>query len=248
MTAYQLRLCNVLNYRFDKTAAVAETIVLALVLASTDFCSAATIIGPSVQLSTLLVPSATMVVGDKTFSEFGYSFTGDMPPATMVNVVGILDDEGNYGIRFQGGFMDFSSTIGGSDALIDYMVEAGDGFLISDAHLAGNPNVLGNNGGSMSVTETFLPLGANGEYTLEIYDDEFSNTAQLTDVTFFIPPVKKMSVQKDILGFTVPGGGTATMSMVDQTFSQIPIPEPATSLLLIGSALALGYRRRRRRS
>jgi hypothetical protein len=67
------------------------------------------------------------------------------------------------------------------------------------------------------------------------------------DVTFFTPPTKKLNVQKDILGLALPGGGSATMSMVDQTFSQIQIPEPATPMLLFGTALAIGSRRRRRR-
>jgi hypothetical protein len=242
-----LRNNNVLTRNFKKAAAVGCCLLLALTLGSRpDECAAATIIGPSATLSSLLVPETTLVVGDKTFSNFGYLFGGDMPPPTSVNVTGIIDNDGNYGIRFQGAFMDLPSTLGGSDALITYDVEAGENFLISDAHVQGNPNVLGPIG-SMSVTETFLPLGAGGEYTMEIYDDENSNSAQLVDVTFFTPPTKKLNVQKDILGLALPGGGSATMSMVDQTFSQIQIPEPATPMLLFGTALAIGSRRRRRR-
>src|SRR5262245_45010115 len=86
--------------------------------------SAATIIGTPVALSTLLVPDATIVVGDKTFGGFTYSITGDMPPAPLVNVIPITDDAGNFGIRFQGAFIDTTGAVGGSDALITYTVTA----------------------------------------------------------------------------------------------------------------------------
>jgi hypothetical protein len=200
-------------------------------------------IGTSVQLSALLEPDATMVVGDKTFSEFEYSFTGEMPGPSLVNVIPIQDDDGNYGIEFQGGFMDLPSSPGASDAKISYMVEAGPGRLISDAHLAGNPNVLGDVG-SISVTETFLPLGQGGEYTMEIFDDENDNGAKLMDWVDFVPPVKKLNVQKDILAIAVDGSQSVTLSFVDQTFSQTP--EPVTFVSVIGGVFVIGLVRRRR--
>jgi hypothetical protein len=204
------------------------------------------IVGPTATLESLLAPGATMVVFDKTFSDFEYTRTGDMPIAANINVTGIQDDDGNYGIRFQGGFMDLPlSTPGPSDALIEYVVTAGDNYLISDAHLAGNPNVLGNVG-SISVTETFLPLGQAGEYTMEIFDDENANIAQLMDVTFFDPPVKSLNVQKDILAVALANGQSVTLSFVDQTFSQVIVPEPITLVSLVAGVLALGVARRGR--
>src|SRR5215211_4200289 len=59
----------------------------------------ATIIGPAVLLSTLTPPGGTISAGDKTFTNFTYNFTNDMPPATAVNVIPITDDFGNFGIR-----------------------------------------------------------------------------------------------------------------------------------------------------
>jgi len=214
-------------------------------------------LGDSVPLSTLVNnPEGQVVAGDKKFTGFGYDFTNDMPGPGGVNVRPIMDDLGdtdantfNYGIRFQGAFMDLVSSQGGSDAFITYMVEVTDPlYLISDAHLAGNPTLLGEQG-SISVVETFLPLGANGEYTMKIYDDEGFPTPKLIDWTFFNPPVKKLNVQKDILARAVvtPGtnGSTATMSFVDQTYSQIRIPEATTLTLALVSLISLsGYRRR----
>jgi len=214
-------------------------------------CPAATIIGDPVKLSSLTgEPDGAIVVGDKKFTQFGYTATGDMPGAGGVNVVPIQDDDGNYGIQFQGAFVDLPSSQGGSDALISYMVEVMDPRrLISDAHLAGNPSLLGT-AGSISVNETFLPLGQNGEYTMKIFDDE-SAGQKLTDWTFFEPPVRKLSVQKDILVIATPESQTVTLSFVNQTFSQIEVPEPATLLLTffgMVSPAGCAKRRERRRS
>jgi hypothetical protein len=215
-------------------------------------CSAATIIGSPVALSTLVVPGATIVVGDKTFAGFTYSITGDMPPAPLVNVIPIQDDFGNFGIRFQGAFIDTTGAVGGSDALITYTVTADALHLISDAHLQGNPTRLGTLG-SMSVTETFLPLGAAGEFTMTIYDDQNVTPPKLIDSTIFTTPVKTLSVQKDILGLakvdqqSPAGPQTVTLSFVDQTFSQIIIPEPATAALLFAGTLGFALLERRRK-
>jgi hypothetical protein len=198
-----------------------------------------------VALSTLVDNAeATYTVGDKEFSAFTYLATGDMPSAAGVNVAAIIDDDGNFGIRFQGAFADLASSQGGSDALITYMVEALDpNKLISDAHLAGNPTLVGTTG-SVSVTETFLPLGANGEYTMTIFDDE-SAGQKLVDWTYFDPPVRKLNVQKDILFVATEESGTMTMSFVDQTFSQIPEATTIT-LAMIGLTSLVGVVRRKR--
>jgi hypothetical protein len=228
-------------------AAIASLLFASVIGPWTASCSAAMIIGTPVTLSSLLdmEPGETFTVGDKIFSGFGYTFSGEMPAPTLVNVVPIQDDDGNFGIRFQGGFMDLASSQGASDALITYMVEAGPGFLISDAHLAGNPNVMGELG-AINVTETFLPLGQQGQYTLEIYDDENLETAQLMDAVDFVPPVKKLNVQKNILAFAVPEGQSVTLSMVDQTFSQVVIPEPSTVVSLMMGVIAIALARRQR--
>jgi hypothetical protein len=216
----------------------------------TSSSSAATIIGAPVVFSTLAnVPGATIVVGDKTFGGFTYFTTGDMPPATLVNVIPITDNAGNFGIRFQGAFIDTTGAVGGSDALITYNVTADSSHLISDAHLEGNPTRLGTLG-SISVAETFLPLGANGQFTMKIYDDQNVNPPKLVDNTVFTTPVRTLNVQKDILGLakvdqqapTAPQ--TVTLSFVDQTFSQIVIPEPTTLALLFAGTFGLAVMRR----
>lgn len=207
----------------------------------------ATILGDAIPLSQL-VDDGRVVVGDKEFTEFSYSSTNDMPSADGVNVIPIQDDFGNFGIRLQGAFLDSAGSQGGSDALLTYRVTALDPlYLITDAHLVGNPNKLGETG-SISVTETFLPLGALGEFTMEIFDDDSHPQPRLADEVIFDEGRRSLGVQKDILAFAQQGGALVTMSFVDQTFSQTLIPEPASAAVgmlgVVGAAI--GTRRRRK--
>ncbi|MGI9457921.1 MAG: hypothetical protein ACR2NU_15255 [Aeoliella sp.] len=208
----------------------------------TAFCAplsqAAMILGDAVLLSELVDNNESIVVGDKEFNDFSYASTNEMPEASGVNVIPIKDDAGNFGIRFQGAFIDTSSSQGGSDALINYKVTVLDpAFLIVDAHIEGNTNILGDTG-SISVTETFLPLGANGEFNLEILDDANNGQTQLVDWVDFDQGYRSLSVQKDILALAQPNGLDVTLSFVDQTFSQTLIPEPA-GIVLLGGMLSM---------
>lgn len=191
-------------------------------------------------LADLIANDGSVVVGDKLFDNFSYAWTGDMPDASGVNVIEYTDPDGNFGIQFQGAFIDLAGG-GASDALITFDVTVLDpNMLISDAHLSGNPAVVGGNGGQSfgSVTETFLTGNAND--LLVIFADE--DQAQLTDWVFFDQPVSTISVQKDIILFADDDAVAATMSFVNQSFSQIP--EPGSLALLGLGGLALLRRRR----
>src|SRR2546427_7354512 len=84
----------------------------------------------AVPLSTL-VSGGTKTCGDKLFSDFYYSSTGDMPTPLYVNV-DCITVEGNLGLRFQGGFVDGPGG-GSSDAVLSYIVTVTDPrFVITD--------------------------------------------------------------------------------------------------------------------
>ena len=193
--------------------------------------SAGTItLGPATSLSDLL-DGGSLSVGDKTFADFGYAATGDMPPATSINVIPIVDADGDLGIRFQGGFIDTVAP-GSSDSLITFSVTA-PGAYIMGAELAGNVDVA--NGGVATVTETFLPEDPISTLTI-------TSGVKLADSTTFGAPVQTLNVQKDIL--LLAESAPATLSFVDQTFPQVP--EPATGLMAFFGVLGLlGIRRAR---
>ena len=191
-------------------------------------------------LSNLLGTGDFVSNGGLNFENFTYAATGDMPPATAVNVLATTDGDGNPGLRFQAGFIDTPAP-GASDALITYAVTAASA-IIADAHLGGNPALLGGTG-IASVTDTFLPDIVNDSIT--VFDN--GTVEQLSDwIIFAAPPApfQQLQVQKDIILLAEAGGAGATISFIDQTYSIIPEPTSLTALVV--GVLALGVLRRRR--
>ena len=187
-----------------------------------------------------LTSGGSILCGDKYFNDFTYLATGSMPDASGVNVV-CTTSNGNLGLRFQGGFNDQPGG-GPSDALITYTVSVvGSSNLITDAHITGNPAVLGGLG-SISVTDTWLEFPGP---TISIFDFK-PGTTQASDSIIFSDPVPVLHAQKDILALAATG--LPTLSFIDQTYSQTSVPEPGTlGLLGIGLLGLGGYGWRRRR-
>jgi hypothetical protein len=177
-----------------------------------------------------------IVVGDKIFTGFSYSALGDMPAATDVQVLGFRDPQGNWGISFHGSFRDLPGGTD-SDALIRFMVEVdpaffNQGWRITDAHL-----FLGGVGvGDESyfiVDESFSLSGIND--TLNVYQSTLG------------PGLQKLFFTKDINAFAANNSGLpARATVIDQSFSQTLIPEPATLGLGCMSMLAMILVGRRR--
>ena len=193
-------------------------------------------------------PTAGIIVGDKIFTGFSYSRIGDMPTANDVLVLGFKDPDGNWGVSFHGTFVDLP---GGafSDALIRFQVEVDAeaveaGWVISDAHLFIGAGGAGDES-FFTVDETFL--GKNE--TLNAYYSTIGPgvNSQLSDSTIFTTPVTKLNVTKDIFASAAAGGFLpARATVIDQSFSQTLIPEPATLALAGMSGLAMVAVRRRR--
>lgn len=187
-----------------------------------------------------------IVVGDKKFTNFTYMTTGDMPDGSMVNVTGLFVG-GNYGVRFQGGFKDlFDNSNESSDALIEFTVSVVDPsrYLISDVHLSGDPSLSAS--GSLNafaeVVESFP--GDFDNLQLRIQND-LNGLIGAAEIDPLPIPVESLRVSKDIQLLSIERV-RASISRIDQTFSQIEVPEPTTTLLFVVAVMASATVRRRR--
>jgi hypothetical protein len=212
---------------------------VAVAIAAAPWCGTAN--AATIPLSDL-IGGGTITSGDKIFSDFDYVGSGDMPSAAGINVIAIQGQNGDYGIRFQGPFID---RAGGdpSDALITFNVSVAPGspMVISGATMIANPAVF-NGPGLGNVVETFAPNVEDDH--LVVYD--FGNgDIDLVDSITFSQTFKTLPVQKDIILHAEGETGAVTMSFIDQTFAQVP--EPSGMLLALGGILGLSAFRRRHR-
>lgn len=211
-------------------------------------------IGQSVKLNTLLLPDPQVpgvVVGDKLFQEFMYTWSNNMPAPENVDVLAIKTN-GNYGISFQGSFSDNPGDNVASNAHLGFSVHVvGDNNLlrISDAHLAGPVFLDKNTPGSFgSVDESFTGNSPRIPQTLQVFNSTFGQGGQQSeDEVVFDNTYEWINVQKDIYAFAAEDANAPVrMTFIDQTFSQVEIPEPssATILMMLGSVAFMGFSRR----
>jgi hypothetical protein len=204
-------------------------------------------------------PTFSCQVGDKVFSNFTYidSSTGGViaVPATGVTVdtlgpAGSGADvlNGNIGLEFNSSWT--AQTNQTNDGTIGFTVTVvgSSNLEIEDFGLAQISGVSVT--GSALATVTEKGCGPSpctpGRLGVLTFDNGTPSTSQTVNDTIFTP-VSSVSVLKDIV---VNGGTTsgsfAGISLVQDTFSQTGVPEPAT-MLLVGSVLC-GIAAIRRRS
>lgn len=202
-------------------------------------------------------PTATIVVGDKIFTGFSYAGTNDMPPSSAINVLGFKDPAGNWGLTFQGAFLDLPG-LPNSDAKIRFAVEVSpaalaQGWRISDAHLVLHGAGMGDDS-FFSIIESFTDV--NNQSANQSMKVQMSTLGPLTpqnpfidlsDMIVFNQLHTKLFVTKDILAIAAASATEPSQgSVIDQSFSQEQIPEPATLVLASLSGLAMVSIARRR--
>lgn len=242
--------------RFSQLLAVA--VCAAAITVTTGIAEAAHIVlnpdgsGPQVTLADLLPGGqydAGAIVGDKSFEDFFYStLQNDMPEPENVTVLGFTDLDGNFGLTFQGGFLDLPGG-GISDAAISFTVNvteeaAARGFRISDAHLFVEGVGLGADS-FFAVDESFAQSGVND--TLNAFATTLGGNPEqvLSDWVFFDELYTSLRVTKDILAIAGESSNQpARATIIHQSFSQVQIPEPATIGLVALGLLGIAVGRR----
>jgi len=189
----------------------------------------------------LLMGSDGCTVLDKTFSGFSYSTSPvqDGMPAEQITVTPLVDQPLNPGLAFQAGWL--VSGAQSIDSFITFLVTVGGGgpMLIKDASIVQVSGVSGL--GRASVIESICPpSGACSPPLGRLYTWDVEGSYSLEDQTVF-SPTGSILARKDIGvrggGFDDAGvPGTASISWVEDRFSQVVVPEPA-SVMLLGIAL-----------
>jgi len=194
-------------------------------------------------LSSLLLDSNFAVVGPEpdTYSNFSFSSSA-IPPttpvldATQLNVAEFHAGIEN-GLEFSGAlFAPAGTTV---DYKIGYRVTAPAGFIFTDAVLGGTYNIPTGSTGTVNIGESFL--NANGGAAL----GSLNLTNPTVSVSTTFPAalgVTSILVTKDIL--LVGGSLGIGISIIDQGFSSVAVPEPASMALMgIGMSCFFAYLR-----
>ena len=229
---------------------VAVVLVLLAVAARASFAATVTNLnaGDSINLSTIVSQGLQVQIGDKLFGDFQFSYsdnngnTNDDIRAQQINLTALTNDIG-FGIRITNAWRASGSTA--EDTIFAYSVTVlAPGYSISDAHMTYNGVSTGNS--FSAVTEQFFTggFGAGLVGTMEVHNDSGTDVKQ-QDSIVFSPTFTKLYIEKDIHleGAGLDQPGNATISIIDQTFSQIP--EPSTFALTLGALAGLACCRRR---
>ncbi len=206
-----------------------------------------------VALSTYLGSSFTCYIGNLDFSNFTYTDSGSNPPAgTPATSVTVNTVNGTSGIGF---LFNSSWTATGanefSDALIGFTVSVigGGPATLEDAALVQTGSIDGTNSGSLdSVGENACsgPSNNNPPCTQQwaLVTSQTSNSVNTTAHTFYTP-TGSISVSKDINAITGTASGVfASISGVQDTFSQVPEPRSLALMLGFGLIAALGLKKK----
>jgi hypothetical protein len=214
--------------------------------------------GGSVNFSNLVGTNGlSVMIGDKLFANFGFQYTdtsgnmGDYLNASDL-VLSALSNQVGFGVSIQVPLVSVGPVIKDLTLMFSAQVTNSNN-LISDLHLDFTGSASGN--GIAAVDESVYTNGFGtgnlANLSLTLTSAGYVPLSGQTNVTF-IPPESKIWIDKDVfvsgnpddLPDGNPPSDFASISIIDQTFSQIP--EPSTMALLgVGMAGLLIVRRRK---
>lgn len=189
-----------------------------------------------------------MLVGDKLFGNFSFQYSdtdtnlsNDLQPTAFT--LSALSNNFGFGVSFSG-----PMTVTGNvtdDVVFRFSVTVTNSSqLISDVHLDYDGTVLGS--GFSSVVETVFTGGFGGTPIDQINVFNIGGTNQLGAAANLPTPEQTIYVEKDVVfgGGAAGSQNAALISIIDQTFSQVP--EPSTILLSVAGLATLFFVKRRK--
>ena len=201
--------------------------------------------GATISLATVIDNNLDVQIGDKNFTNFFFSYIDtDLNPnddLTRSNLtLTALSNGFGFGVSFQQPLLALGTAT--NNIVFKYAVAVTDpNFKISDIHLS----ITGSagNGGLGTVGEDAFVGGFGGTNVGHL---DASIPGLSTDADNIVPTVTQLWVQKNVM---VTGGGAAngfaSITIIDQTFSQVP--EPSTMMLVgLGLLGVVAVRRKRK--
>jgi hypothetical protein len=190
--------------------------------------------GQSVDLGNYLDPTGNAIlIGDKLFDDFMYvagGTTTNLLPAGAITLSALSNSVG-FGLSFGAPFHTTDNIL--KDFIIKYSVTVTNSpLLISDIHMTYNGTVV--NGGYNSVTETAYDAAGFGVNVLGQVN-VFNPPPELQASMVFAQAQEKIFIEKDIQLGGSNLGDSSSISIINQTFSQIPEP---SSIMLVFTGLA----------
>ncbi len=221
---------------------LARLVLLCAVLAAASVVSADQLnLGTPQTLQSLLGDGASLHAGDKLFTDFSYTPSGNAPTADVILVQGVQID-GNYGLHF------FMSPVAGwsasgsqvADGALDFKVTADAGNQIDGVTLS-MPGASATGTGAVSIVENVFNQIPGQALAGPLMVVSTANYSVLSATAAMDPAQSFLFCFKNVI---VQGGGNGTASVSDfyQVFHQIP--EPASLSLLVLGGLAIIRRRR----
>jgi hypothetical protein len=193
-------------------------------------------------LGTLISSSGSITIGDKVFSDFGFSSATFN--ANSATVTASITPGGAYELKFQGPWVSFLNPAGDSLSLT-YTVETtvpnariasiGQAYVLSAAGTGGTISVeekarQGSFAGSLAAQSTLSYVtGVPSALDLEDPIGEPSQSDQLS-VT---PLLSKIYVTTDINMTSTRRGGVGATTLV-QSFNQVSVPEAGATVAMLG--------------
>jgi hypothetical protein len=195
-------------------------------------------------------------LGDKRYSNFTFSSSGDAPVAATAVDVSLTssDSDNHYQLRFTFARdqLDASATQT-TDVVITYQIDVLGSQLINRVGLAFDGTVTGGNGNAAaSVIETIrtsdgsdlepgLPVSDNA--TISVFNDGTGAGTDTSSTSLAVNPTSSLQFTKDILVSSREGGGRVLITTVDNFVDQVPEPASA-AVVCVGAGLLLARRRR----